>query len=437
MERILKPLEKYVIPLTEKIGGQRHLQAVRDGVIHTLPLILLGSFFLLAACPPGKYLESLVKPYQGLLLIPYRFTFGLIALYVCIAVAYSLARSYKMEGISTALMAGVSFFIVAVPRVSDLGDKVLCYSKTAEHALDASQFVKYLGRDGLFLGIITAIIIVEILRFLKNKKLMFTMPPGVPEGVSKAFEAIIPSFILILIFWVIRDMMMVNVPYLALIIFKPLVIAGDSIFAVIVLNLIDSVVWFAGIHPVAIISPFARPVWLDLLTANAAAAEKGLPLPHIAVDQFYYWFVWVGGSGATLGLVLIMLFVPKSKFLRQLGKMCIIPGLFGINEPLLFGLPIVANPLMIIPFAIVPLTAGIISYGAFYFNLVSRPFVAAPWTMPPPLGAYLSTGGDWRAVVLSLAVVVLSALVYYPFLKVYDRQMLEQESEAEEENEED
>lgn len=434
MERFLKLIESHIIPITEKIGSQRHLQAIRDGVIRTLPLILIGSFFLLISFPPGKYLDDLVKPYRSLTLIPYRFTFGLIALYVCIAVAYSLARSYRMDGMSTSILSGVCFLLVATPRtkVGEVGKFVI--QDIPKSDLGKILPMKFLGTEGLFLGIILAIIIVESLRFLKEKKLMFTMPEGVPDGVAKSFEAIIPSFIIISFFWVIRDMLRLNLPEIVILLFKPLVRAGDSIFAVTLLNLIDSIVWFAGIHPVAIIGPFARPIWLELLTANANAAAAGLSLPHIAVGQFYYWFIWVGGSGGTLGLVLLMLFVPKSKFLRQLGKMCIAPGLFNINEPLLFGLPIVANPLMIIPFTLAPLISGIISWLAFSLHLVRRPFISAPWTLPPPIGAYVSTG-DWKAIVLSLFVIILSAMIYYPFLKIYDRKMLERER-AEENGEE-
>ncbi len=431
MKNFSEFIEERLLPLTEKIGSQRHLQAVRDGVIHSLPLILIGSFFLLASFPPGNYLDGLVKPYRSLLMIPFHFTFGLIALYVCLAVAYSLARSYEMEGISSALIASVIFLMIDIPRVveSNTGGFAILGIPTGD--LGTTFPIKYMGKNGLFLGIITALAVVEILRFLKKKKLMFRMPPGVPEGVAKSFEAIIPSFLLITVFWVIRDVLKLDLPDLCLKLFKPLVLVGDSLIAVIVLNIVDSIVWFAGVHPVAIIGPFARTIWLQLFTANAEAAAAGMPIPHIAVDQFYYWFVWVGGSGASLGLVLLLLFVPKSKFLKQLGKMCIVPGLFQINEPLIFGLPIVANPLMIVPFALAPMLGGIISYMAFYFNLVNRPYIAAPWTLPPPLGAWVSTGGDWRAALLSLGVILLSAVIYYPFLKIYDKKMLERERSEE------
>ncbi len=434
MDKFQKFIEKHIIPITGRIGAQRHLQAIRDGIIFVLPLILIGSFFLLLAQPPGKYLEGLVKPYLPVIFIPYRLTFGLIALYVSGTVAYSLARSYKMEGISSAVLSMVGFFVAATPRDTVLheGRQILSLYKDK---MGWELPMTYYGSQGLFLAIIVALLVVEALRFLRSKKLMFTMPEGVPEGVSRAFEAIIPSFLVITLFWVLRDILQLNLPDLIIAVFSPIEKLGDSLFAIIMITVLASIIWFAGIHPVAVISPFARPIWLNLLTANAEALTAGGPgtiLPHIAVDQFYYWFVWVGGSGATLALVLQLLFA-KSKFLRQLGGMCLLPGMFNINEPLIFGLPIVANPLMIIPFTLAPIAGGVVAYGAFAMNLVQRPYISAPWTLPAPLGAFVSTGGDWKALVLSVIAIVLSGIVYYPFIRIYDRQMHQREIGEEQE----
>jgi PTS system cellobiose-specific IIC component len=262
---------------------------------------------------------------------------------------------------------------------------------------------------------------------------MFKLPEGVPEGVAKSFEAILPSFIIILTFWILRDVLDVALPNIINMLFNPVMKLGDSLVAVLLLTIIDSVVWFAGIHPVAITGPYFRIVALKLLTENAdvaSAAGLGAVLPHIAVDQFYFWFVWVGGSGATLGLVILLLFA-KSKLLKNLGNICSIPGIFNINEPVVFGLPIIGNPLMIIPFALAPFINGIISYMAFYFNLVQRPYIMAPWTLPAPLGALYSTGGDWRAFILSCISIIVSVVIYYPFFRVFDQQMLAKEKEEE------
>jgi cellobiose PTS system EIIC component len=434
MEKLRKLIEKYLIPLTERVSKQRHLQAVRDGVVQTLPLILIGSFFLLLAQPPGEYLQKLVAPYVSPLLIPYKLTFGLISIYVAAASAYALAKSYKMEGLSTALISTVTFFIAASPRMVMTNNQISSISLPRSAELGWYLPLNNFGPEGLFLAIIVSLLSVELLRYLQERKLMFKMPEGVPDVVAKAFESMIPSFVIILAFWGLRDLLGLDMPHVVTKVFSPIKQLGDSIITVQVLTVFNSLSWFAGVHPVAFIGPFTRPIWLAMLGENQVAVETGaVLLPHIAVDQFYYWFVWIGGAGATFGMLPHML-LAKSKFLRQLGKVCVVPGLFNINEPLIFGIPIVANPLMIIPFTLAPFISGMVAYGAFYFNLVQRPYLNTPWTLPVPLGALLSTGGDWRAFMLSIVVIIICAVVYYPFMKVYDKQMLEREKAGETES---
>lgn len=436
MERILKFLECRLVPITEKIGRQRHLQSIRDGIICSLPLILLGSFFLLLAQPPGKTLASLVKTYIPLILIPYQLTFGLIALYVSFTIAYSLSRSYDMQGIAGGLLSLVVFFICSAPRQVAIPEgAVHGFSSLPKNEMGVCLGAKFFGADGLFLAIVVALVSVELLRFLRGRRLFFRMPQSVPASVAQSFEAIMPAFILVVIAWFLRDVLSLNITDLITRVFRPLVVVGDSFFAVILLIFVDSIAWFAGIHPVGIIGPFARPIWLQLLSDNAGAAasclEKGanvssIVLPHIATGQYYFWFVWVGGSGASLGL-LLTLFLARSKILKTVLKMSVVPVSFNINEPLVFGLPIVANPLMIIPFALAPLLGGTLSYLACALNLVTRPYIEAPWTLPAPLGAFFSTGGDIRALLLCLVVIGVSAVVYYPFVRLQDKRMTEKE----------
>jgi PTS system cellobiose-specific IIC component len=149
----------------------------------------------------------------------------------------------------------------------------------------------------------------------------------------------------------------------------------------------------------------------------------------VAPEPFYQWFIWIGGSGATLGLVLAMLFFSKSNYLKTLSKACIVPGIFNINEPVVFGVPIVLNPLLMIPFIFIPIITGTLSYFATVVGFVSPTYVLAPWTLPAPIGAYLATGGDWRAVILVLINIAISFFIYLPFFKMYDRKMVEAEKE--------
>ncbi len=162
-----------------------------------------------------------------------------------------------------------------------------------------------------------------------------------------------------------------------------------------------------------------------MLDANVAAQAAGQPVPNIAPEPFFQWFVWIGGSGATIGLVLLML-VSKSRYLKDIGKACLIPGICNINEPVIFGAPIMLNPLLIIPFILGPVVCGIISYFAMVLNLVAKPVVLAPWTLPAPIGAYLATGGDWRAIILVLINIAIVTVIYFPFFKAYEKKLIKE-----------
>lgn len=209
----------------------------------------------------------------------------------------------------------------------------------------------------------------------------------------------------------------------------PLVTAGDSLFGVLVPVFLITFFWSFGIHGVSVVGSVARPVWEVYLLNNGEAAAAGEVLPHVAPEPLYQWFIWVGGSGATLGLVIVMILFARSKYLKNLGRTVSVPALFNINEPVIFGLPIVLNPILIIPFIITPIVLAIISYFATSIGLVSPTFIRAPWTLPAPIGAYLATGGDWRAILLVLVNIAISVAIYFPFFKVYDRKMVDLETE--------
>ncbi|MGA9175504.1 MAG: PTS transporter subunit EIIC, partial [Thermoactinomyces sp.] len=180
------------------------------------------------------------------------------------------------------------------------------------------------------------------------------------------------------------------------------------------------------IHGDAVVGTVFQPIWFALLDQNAAAAAAGKPLPNLIVEPFFQWFVWIGGSGTTIGLAILMCF-SKSSYLKQVGRFSIVPGIFNINEPVVFGVPMVMNPLMFIPFILAPIVCTTTTYIAFSLDLIHRVATLPPWTLPAPIGAYLATGGDWRAIILSLFNICLAGLIYYPFFKMYEKQMLKEE----------
>jgi PTS system cellobiose-specific IIC component len=414
MQKLFELLERYVLPVMTKLSEQRHLRAVRDGIISTIPLIIVGSFFLIIAFPPIPALAALVKPYAANILLPFRLTMGLMALYACHSIGYHLAKSYKLDGVSGGVLALAAFLLTSVPiNVEGKGLALL---------------TENLGGGGMFVAIIMAIFAVEVLRFTKAKKLTIKMPDGVPDSVARSFEALIPAAIIIPAIWLIRDIIGFDIQLFITNLFQPLVLAGNSLAGVLVPVVIITVLWATGIHGDSVVGTVARPIWLVLLDQNIAAAAAGQPIPNIAPEPFFQWFVWIGGSGATISLVFLLLF-SRSPYLKSVGKATLLPGICNINEPVIFGVPIMLNPLLVVPFLIGPIVVAIISYFSMQFGLVTKPYILVPWTLPAPIGAYLATGGDWRAIVLVFVNIVFITAIYYPFFKAYEKKMLKEETE--------
>ncbi|WML33389.1 PTS sugar transporter subunit IIC [Clostridium sp. OS1-26] len=421
MKLIFELLEKYLLPPMTKLAEQRHLRAIRDGIVSTIPLIIVGSFFLVIAFPPVNSWAEMVKPYIGRILYPYRLTMGIMALYASFGIGYSLAKSYKLDSLAGGSLSVAAFLLTSLPvavKENDLG-----------WVLPLGN----LGGAGMFVAILMAIFAVETLRFTKEKNLTIKMPEGVPESVANSFAALIPATIIIVVLWIVRDLLNFDIQQFIMSIFEPLVVAGDTLGGVLVPTFLITLLWACGIHGDSIVGTVARPIWLVLLDENTKALAAGTAIPHIAPEPFFQWFVWIGGSGATIGLVLLMM-RSKSQYLKDIGRVSLIPGICNINEPVIFGAPIMLNPLFLIPFILGPILSAFISYFAMYFNIVARPVIQAPWTLPAPIGAYLATKGDWKAIVLVLVNIAITTVIYYPFFKAYEKKLLQEQGISEEDN---
>lgn len=411
MYKIFALLDKYLIPVMTRLAEQRHLRAVRDGIVSTIPLIIVGSFFLIIASPPVEALAALVKPYTVQIIVPYRLTMGLMALFASHSIGYHLAKSYKLDGLSGGVLAMAAFLLTSIPL------------KFGENGREFVLMMEHLGGKSMFVAIIMAIFAVEVLRFAKSKKLTITLPEGVPESVARSFEALIPAALIIPLIWLIRDIIGFDIHLFVTQLFRPLVMAGNTLGGVLVPIIMIGLLWATGIHGDSVVGSVARPIWLVLLDENIAAAAAGQPIPNIAPEPFFQWFVWIGGSGASLSLVLLMLF-SKIPYLKSIGRVTLLPGICNINEPVVFGVPVMLNPLLFVPFVCGPLIIGTLSYFVMQVGLVTKPFLLVPWTLPAPVGAYLATGGDWRAIILVLVNILIVALLYYPFLKAYERKLI-------------
>lgn len=417
MDRFFAWVERVLMPPMAKLSEQRHLRAIRDGIVSTLPLLIVGSFFLIFASPPiPKLAEKMSSELVSNILIPFRLTMGLMSLYAAYGIGYGLARSYKLDGVSGGILAMAAFILTSIPlNIDDIG-----------FVLPMAN----LGGSGMFVAILTSIFAVEVMRFLQTRDIMFKMPEGVPDSVARSFEALIPASVVIIVIWIIRVMLDFDIQTFIMNLFAPLVKVGNTLPGILIPVLLITLLWAAGIHGVSVVGSIARPIWMVLLDENMTALADGAKnLPNIAPEPFYQWFVWIGGSGATLALVLLLL-TSKSDYLKRLGRASLIPGICNINEPIIFGAPIVLNPLLGIPFIVGPLITSTITYLAMYFNLVARPAITPPWTLPAPIGAYLATNGDWKALILVLVNLAIMVAIYFPFFKAYEKQLLKEEEGA-------
>ena len=430
-----------------KISEQRHLRAIRDGIVSTLPLIIVGSVFLILAFPPFPKewgISVLAKKYAVQMLLPYRMTMFIMGLYAVMGIGYSLAKSYKLDGITGAILSVCAFLLTIMPKminpvevinqtvngqaVQIIVEEGTKGSQPLQEDLGYVMQMSKLGSAGLFVGIIVAIFAVEVYRLTTTTGFKIRMPEAVPESVARSFEALTPAAIIIFTLTILTYWLKIDLHDIIGSVIKPILKFSDSWFSVILIVFMITFFWSFGIHGDSIVGSVVRPLWLMLLEQNATALANGQPVPHIAAEPLYQWFVWIGGSGTTIGFALLLLFKSKSAYGKTLGKAAILPSIFNINEPIIFGAPIVLNPTLLPPFIIVPIVNATIAYFAMAAGLVNRVTSTPPWTLPGPIGAFLATNGDFRALILNVILIVISIIIYYPFFNVYEKKLLAEES---------
>lgn len=421
------------MPVAGRIAAQRHLQALRDGLILTMPLIIVGSLFLiLGFIPIPGYADFMAgifgEAWLSKLLYPVGATFDIMALIAAFGIAYRLAEKYGLDALSAGAISVAAFLLATPYQVSFLPEG-------AKEAIMVGGAIPtaLMGSKGLFVAMLVAMLSTEIYRFVVQRNIVIRMPDGVPPAVSKSFIALIPGFFVIAIIWILR-LIIEQTSFASLhnivgeLLGKPLGVLGGSLIGSLVAVLLIQLLWSCGLHGASIVGGVMGPIWLSSMDANRIAFQDGQNLPNIFTQQFFDIFIYVGGSGATLALVIAMLFWAKSQQMKQLGRLAIGPGLFNINEPITFGMPIVMNPLMIVPFILAPLVMVITTYIAMSTGLVAKPAgIAVPWTMPPIIGGYLAAGGKVSGAILQIVNFVICFGIYYPFFKMWDRQKLAEE----------
>jgi PTS system cellobiose-specific IIC component len=325
------------------------------------------------------------------------------------------------------ILALVLFLVASIP-VTDLNNLTL------------GTILPYLGGEGLVVAILIGIITAEVVYRFRNSRFTIKLPRSVPPNVRRAFEALVPAFVLLTSVWLVEwfvsshtfvengTVQQLTIPILVMHVFQPLVVVQDSYPAAVLEIVLMMLLWSVGIHGMNIVTAIALPFWLTTLSANVHGGHG------IVTEPFFHIFTHLGGSGATWPLVIYML-RSRSTQLRTVGKVALGPAIFNINEPVTFGVPMMLNPIMMIPFIFVPLIIVTINYVAFSLNLVHVPIVMQPFTVPVGIGGFIATGGDIRGSILQFFDLAVSALLYYPFFKAWERILVARET-AEEERQE-
>lgn len=429
-------LESVLMPLAEAIGKNKYLISIRDGFLVSTPLLIAGSIFLLLAnFPIPGYSEWVAGIAVGnstlaaYLSKPADATFTIMAIFATMGIAYSYANQIKSDKIFGAAVALMSWFLLMPYEVTGT---VEVGKKTVDATLSGLP-LGWVGSKGLFLSIIIAFASVAIYTWVKNRGWVIKMPAGVPPTVTESFSALIPITVTMGI------MFLINLGLGALgtdafdIIFTwlqtPLLGLGDTLGAMVVAYLFLHIFWFFGINGSSVVGAVFNPILQTLAIENLEYFKSGIGTPHIINQQFQDLFATFGGGGSTLSLIIAMLLFCKSARIKQLSRLSLVPGIFNINEPIIFGLPIVMNPVMIVPFMLVPTINIVVSYIAMAAGLVPiTNGIQIPWTTPLGISGFLAT--NWVGAVLQVALLILGVFVYLPFIKAMDNQYLRDEEQA-------
>ncbi len=427
MEKFMAFMEKYLVPVAAKIGSQRHLVAIRDGFVAMIPITMAGAFAtLINNLPIDAYKNMMAGIFgENWTMLGGDIWWGSIAtmaLFLSVSVAYFLAKSYNENELQAGLIS-LSAFLLLAPQVATIKDEA------GAIIAEGWGFIPngYMSTNALFTAILVAIISTELYRYLsKVSWLTIKLPDGVPPAVSRSFAKLLPGVITLFAMGTIGILvkkfsggLFIN-DLLSTYLAKPLTGVADSFAGTIVVALFVHILWIFGLHGANIALPVVEPILMDLGGVNAALAAEGATSGyHVFAGAFLDAFVYLGGSGMILGLVIALLIAGRRrKDMIALGGP---PALFNISEPMIFGLPIVLNPMYAIPFVLAPVLCAALSYFAISSGIVHPVIMAKiPWVTPPIFGGLMATG-HWTGGVLAAVNLLISIVIYLPFVAAETR----------------
>lgn len=439
MNKLFEFLEKYLMGPMGKVSTWRPVRAIVAAGMASIPFTIVGSAFLvLSVIPQAFNLQFIVDLWansfdkiQALYLLAYKCTMGILSLYFAIVIGYEYTKIYvEEEGLNLnplngGLLAVFAYFLT-IPE--------LTYSKGVISAVTGKATIggwtvggdslTRLSTSGMFTAILMSIFAVQLYRLCVQKNWVIKMPEAVPEGVARSFTALIPGFVIAFAVLFINGIFILFGTDIYKVIAIPFAFVShitNTWLGIVVIYLLVHALWIVGIHGANIVMGLVNPI----LLANMAQNVDGKFIAY--AGEFTNSYVTIGGSGATLLLCFYIAFRAKSDQLRMLGKAAMGPAIFNINEPLIFGLPIVYNPMLTIPFILAPIVSASIGYWSVRLGLAGKAIAQTPWPTPIGLGAYVGSGGNIGAFVVALVCALSAFVIWYPFIKMYDTKLYKEE----------
>ena len=421
MNKLIELIEKGK-PFFEKISRNKYLRAIRDGFIAGMPVILFSSIFILIAYVPNAWGFHWSKDIETFLMTPYSYSMGILAFFVAGTTAKGLTDSMnrdlpatnQINYISTMLASMVGFLLMA-----------------AEPAKEGGFLTAFMGTKGLLTAFIAAFITVNVYKVCVKNNVTIRMPDEVPPNISQVFKDLIPFTLSVVLLYalelVVKAGLHVTVAESIGTLLAPLFSAADGYLGITFIFGAYAFFWFIGIHGPSIVEPAIAAITYANAEVNLKLIQQGMHADKILTSGTQMFIVTLGGTGATLVVPFMFMWLTKSKRNRAIGRASVVPTFFGVNEPILFGAPLVLNPIFFIPFIFAPI-ANVWIFKFFIDTLGMNSFTAnLPWTTPAPLGLVLGTNFQFLSFVLAALLIVVDVVIYYPFLKVYDEQILEEE----------
>lgn len=421
MNKLIELIEKGK-PFFEKISRNKYLRAIRDGFIAGMPVILFSSIFILIAYVPNAWGFHWSKEIENFLMTPYSYSMGILAFFVGGTTAKALTDSVnrdlpatnQINFLSTMLASMVGFLLMA-----------------AEPAKEGGFLTAFMGTKGLLTAFIAAFVTVNVYKVCVKNNVTIRMPDEVPPNISQVFKDLIPFTVSVVLLYglelIVKGSLGVTVAESIGTLLAPLFSAADGYVGITIIFGAFAFFWFIGIHGPSIVEPAIAAITYANAEVNLNLLQQGMHADKILTSGTQMFIVTMGGTGATLVVPFMFMWLCKSKRNRAIGRASVVPTFFGVNEPILFGAPLVLNPIFFIPFIFAPI-ANVWIFKFFIETLGMNSFTAnLPWTTPGPLGIVLGTNFQFLSFALAALLIVVDIVIYYPFLKVYDEQILEEE----------